>query len=98
MLHGLFLRLSVLGLALLPAAGLRAQPLRPPPQVNVAAMRTNKAGANLQKQVSTYAFVTAEGTADLGDHIHFNAASARLLGRRYAVAMQRLQNVTRHKR
>lgn len=61
------------------------------PQVNESAVRINEAVAGLTKQVTNYAYITAEGTADIGDHTHFNAASARLLGQRYATAMQQLQ-------
>ncbi|MBF9221119.1 sialate O-acetylesterase [Hymenobacter ruricola] len=60
-------------------------------QTNQAALRINQAVAQLQKQVPHYDFITAEGTADIGDHTHFNTASARLLGQRYAAAMQKLQ-------
>ena len=60
-------------------------------QVNNAAIRINEAVAALTKQVPNYAYVTAEGTSDIGDHTHFDAASARLLGQRYAAAMQQLQ-------
>ncbi|MBO2012267.1 sialate O-acetylesterase [Siccationidurans soli] len=59
--------------------------------LNEAAQRINQAVAELQKRVSNYTYITAEGTADIGDHVHFNAASARLLGLRYATAMRRLQ-------
>jgi hypothetical protein len=62
------------------------------PQVNTSAVRINEAVAGLLKQVPNYAFVTAEGTADIGDHTHFNAVSARLMGQRYAAAMQQLQH------
>ncbi|GAB3586336.1 sialate O-acetylesterase [Hymenobacter daeguensis] len=68
------------------------------PQVNESAVRINEAVAGLGKQVANYAYVTAEGTADIGDHTHFNAASARLLGQRYAAAMQRLQPKTKRKK
>lgn len=61
------------------------------PQTNNAASRINEAVAGLTKQVPNYAFVTAEGTSDIGDHTHFNAVSARLMGQRYAAAMQQLQ-------
>lgn len=61
------------------------------PSVNDAAVRINEAVAGLTKQVTNYAYITAEGTSDIGDHTHFNAVSARLLGQRYAAAMQQLQ-------
>ncbi|MDB5268682.1 MAG: putative acetyl xylan esterase AxeA [Hymenobacter sp.] len=68
------------------------------PRLNESAMRINEAVAGLQKQLPNYRFVTAEGTADIGDHTHFNAVSARLMGQRYAAAMQRLQRLARHKK
>jgi hypothetical protein len=61
------------------------------PSVNGAAIRINEAVAELTKQVANYAYITAEGTSDIGDHTHFSAASARLLGQRYAAAMRQLQ-------
>jgi hypothetical protein len=67
------------------------------PHIDDAAVRINEAVAGLQKQVSNYAFVTAEGTADIGDHTHFNAVSARLLGQRYAEAMRKLQRPARRR-
>ncbi|GAB3862198.1 sialate O-acetylesterase [Hymenobacter terrigena] len=68
------------------------------PQINDAAVRINEAVAGLTKQVPHYAFVTAEGTADIGDHTHFNAVSARLMGQRCAAAMQLLQRPARHRK
>jgi hypothetical protein len=41
--------------------------------------------------VAFTAFVSANGLVDGGDHLHFNTASARELGRRYASAMLQLQ-------
>jgi hypothetical protein len=67
------------------------------PQINDAAVHINQAVAGLMKQVPNYAFVTAEGTADIGDHTHFNAVSARLIGQRYAAAMQLLQRPVRRR-
>jgi len=46
---------------------------------------------SLSEVVSHYAVVPATGTTDRGDHLHLDAASARLLGQRYAAAMQQLQ-------
>ena len=66
-------------------------------QVNDAAVRINQALTSLPKEVPNYAYISAEGTADIGDHTHFNAASARLLGQRYAAAMRRLQRPVRRK-
>ncbi|WP_086596595.1 sialate O-acetylesterase [Hymenobacter crusticola] len=56
-------------------------------QVNEAAIRVNRSVAQLKKSVPNYAYVTAESTKDRGDQLHFDAASARLMGRRYAAAM-----------
>jgi hypothetical protein len=68
------------------------------PQVNESAVRINEAVAGLTKLVAHYSFVTAEGTSDIGDHTHFNAASARLMGQRYAAAMQQLQPKAKRKK
>ncbi|MDO7851768.1 sialate O-acetylesterase [Hymenobacter convexus] len=68
------------------------------PHFNEAAQRINKAVTELQKQVPNYAYVTAEGTTDIGDQTHYNAASARLLGRRYAEAMLQLQRLAKTKK
>jgi hypothetical protein len=62
---------------------------------NKAAQRINQAVAALQNQVPNYAYITAEGTTDIGDHTHYDAASARLLGQRYTAAMQRLQQLSK---
>ena len=61
------------------------------PHPNATTPRINQAVAALQQQVPNYAYITVEGTADIGDDTHFDAASARLLGRRYAATMQQLQ-------
>ena len=68
------------------------------PQTNSAAVRVNEAVAQLQNLVPHYAYITADGTADIGDHTHFDAASARRLGQRYAAAMQQLQRRTSRKK
>jgi hypothetical protein len=56
--------------------------------VNSAAVAVNKAIADLQ--IGNYAFISAKNTSDIGDHTHFTASSARLMGRRYAEAMIKL--------
>ncbi|MCB2406558.1 sialate O-acetylesterase [Hymenobacter lucidus] len=61
------------------------------PRTNEAARRLNTTVARLGRSVRHYGYVSAEGTAHIGDQTHFNAASARLMGQRYAAAMQRLQ-------
>ncbi|MBC6608855.1 sialate O-acetylesterase [Hymenobacter sp. BT188] len=58
---------------------------------NAAAGSLNQAVASLARTVPHYAYIRAEGTHDTGDHIHLAAASARLMGQRYARAMRRLQ-------
>jgi len=45
----------------------------------------------LPQQVPYTAVVTAAGLTDKGDLLHFNTASARELGKRYAAAMKQLQ-------
>lgn len=46
---------------------------------------------NLPSKISNSEVVSAEGLWHIGDGTHFNAESARILGIRYAEAMQRLQ-------
>jgi hypothetical protein len=60
-------------------------------QPNPGAERVNEAVAAVARTVPHYAYVSAAGTTDRGDHLHFDARSARLLGQRYAQAMQQLQ-------
>ena len=55
---------------------------------------TEKFNAVLQALTNTvkgYACVSSRGLKDLGDHLHFDTASARILGQRYAEAMFALQ-------
>lgn len=59
---------------------------------NAAAVRVNATIAALTRSVPHYAYVPAKGTHDIGDHIHLDAASARLMGQRYAQAMRKLQS------
>jgi hypothetical protein len=53
----------------------------------------NAAIARLPEFVPHCVFVSAEGLTDQGDQLHFDSASFRELGRRYAVAWQALQPV-----
>ena len=53
--------------------------------------RVNAGVAQLSESIQYYAWVPATGTTDRGDHLHLDAASARLMGQRYAEAMQQLQ-------
>ncbi|QNH62463.1 sialate O-acetylesterase [Hymenobacter sediminicola] len=62
------------------------------PRSNAAARRINATVAKLGRTVPHYAYVSAVGTHHIGDQTHFDAASARLMGQRYAAAMLRLQN------
>ncbi|EOR94307.1 putative acetyl xylan esterase AxeA [Arcticibacter svalbardensis MN12-7] len=48
----------------------------------------NKAIADLE--IKNYAFIDAKDVKDIGDHTHLDAPSARLMGHRYANAMQKL--------
>lgn len=45
----------------------------------------------LPNEVENTAVVSAKDLTDRGDHLHFDTASARELGKRYAVAMKNLQ-------
>jgi hypothetical protein len=65
------------------------------PHPNPGAERVNDAVAALGRTVPHYAYVSAAGTTDRGDHLHFDARSARLLGQRYAKAMQKIQRRAR---
>jgi hypothetical protein len=57
--------------------------------------RINAVLAELNKTLPHYIYVPATGTTDRGDHLHLDAASARLMGQRYAAAMQQLQKSAR---
>ncbi|MFV0565992.1 MAG: sialate O-acetylesterase [Flavobacteriaceae bacterium] len=46
---------------------------------------------NVPETIKHTALVSSEGLTDKGDQLHFDTASARVLGRRYAVAMKTLQ-------
>ncbi len=46
--------------------------------------------SQLPAEVKNTAVVSAKGLTDKGDHLHFNTASARELGKRYAIAMKQL--------
>jgi Carbohydrate esterase, sialic acid-specific acetylesterase len=61
------------------------------PHTNQAVRRINATVAGLGRTVPRYAHVPANGTHHIGDQTHLDAASARLMGRRYAEAMLRLQ-------
>jgi hypothetical protein len=50
----------------------------------------DQAHQELAKQLPKVAFVPANGLTHKGDMIHFDAASAKELGRRYAEAYERI--------
>ena len=54
----------------------------------------DEAHRKLPEQLPAVGFASAEGLTDKGDAVHFDAASARTLGRRYAVAYQQLRAAT----
>ena len=58
---------------------------------NPAATQINAILINLPKRLSRVVCADASGLTDGGDATHFNAESARELGRRYAKAIQALQ-------
>ena len=51
----------------------------------------NKAHASVPDKIPNTLFVSSDGLTDKGDGTHFDAASARELGRRYAAAYAQLQ-------
>ncbi|GAB3830281.1 sialate O-acetylesterase [Hymenobacter jeollabukensis] len=66
-------------------------------RINAGAVQLNQAVARLAQTVPHYAYVTAENTRHRGDQLHYDAASARLLGQRYAAAMLKLQAAAKPK-
>ncbi|RYF71974.1 MAG: sialate O-acetylesterase [Cytophagaceae bacterium] len=58
---------------------------------NPAGTQVNAILRNVPTRITRVACVDASGLTDGGDATHFNAASARELGRRYATAMQALE-------
>jgi len=52
----------------------------------------NAALATVPQAVPRCAFVSSEGLTDRGDHLHFNSASQREFGRRYAAAWLKLES------
>jgi hypothetical protein len=60
------------------------------PTNNIYVTEVNKAIFRLKGSVLNYDYVEPNDTYDLGDHLHYNAASARLMGERYAAAMTKL--------
>jgi hypothetical protein len=55
-------------------------------------LQVDAAHQALAGQIPNVAYVSAEGLPDKGDGLHFSAAAARELGRRYAAAFQRLMS------
>ena len=60
---------------------------------NPSAIQINAILLNLPRHESRVACVDASGLTDQGDATHFDAGSARELGRRYAEAMQRIEQI-----
>jgi len=56
-----------------------------------AAPNVNPQLDRLPQAVPLCSLVTSAGLTDRGDHLHFDSASARELGRRYAQAFARLR-------
>ncbi len=61
------------------------QPTEPSPQV------VNEVIMEISKEVPKVGLASSEGLKDKGDKLHFDSASQRLLGQRYAAEMLRLQ-------
>lgn len=59
-------------------------------RINPHVVQINAIFADLKNKISNYDYVKADSTDHRGDHLHFNAASARLMGERYAVSMEQL--------
>ena len=57
---------------------------------NESKEKVNQVHVTLPQKVPHTAFASAEGLTDRGDHLHFDAKSARTLGRRYAEAYLKL--------
>jgi Carbohydrate esterase, sialic acid-specific acetylesterase len=57
---------------------------------SAAKVRVDSAQRAVAASMHNVAFVTAEGLVDKGDTLHFDARSARELGRRYAAAYERM--------
>ena len=57
---------------------------------NAAKEKVNQAHETLPQKVPHTAFASSESLTDRGDHLHFDAKSARTLGRRYAEAYLKL--------
>jgi len=60
--------------------------------INRSAIKVNEAIAAVKESVRNYGFVKANNTQHRGDVLHFSAASARLMGRRYAKEMMDIVN------
>ncbi|WP_164101479.1 sialate O-acetylesterase [Candidatus Laterigemmans baculatus] len=62
---------------------------------NEAKKRVDQVHRELPHKLPNTAFVSAEGLTHKGDQVHFDAASAKELGRRYAEAYLKMVNTTR---
>ena len=59
---------------------------------NPGAITVNEAIKNIKEYDRNYSFISASQTQHRGDQLHFNSASLRLMGERYAEEMFRLLN------
>lgn len=55
-------------------------------------VKVDQAHQTVVEKLRCIGFVTSDGLMDRGDLVHFNAASARLLGERFAIQMIELQS------
>jgi len=62
--------------------------------IDQSAIKVNEAIAHLSKRISYYNYVTAQNTTHRGDILHFDASSAREMGKRYANEMIKLLGQT----
>lgn len=63
-------------------------------QDNPYVSQINLAIDSLKGIIPAYDYITTEGTAHRGDHLHFDSISARLLGKRFAALMTQMLNAT----
>ncbi len=61
---------------------------------SAAKIRVDSAQRAVAASMHNVGFVTSEGLGDKGDTLHFDAAAARELGRRYAAAYERMVRVS----
>lgn len=57
---------------------------------NPYVLQINQLIKSLKGKANNYDYITSEGTDHRGDHLHYNTASARLMGERYAALMKKM--------